>query len=257
MKTEIYYFTGTGNSLYVAQELNKALVHSGDLHPVARYQNDEAVYSDAEMVGFVFPVYMGSVPWIVAEFIKKLRLEKPSYIFAVATYNSHAMQCMEILSELLRSNSMNLALAETVVMPGNAKANSPQESESKLNASARRIIDISQKINDKAIEPLAASPKTAKDALKAFKHTSIARFKVLPSCNGCGLCSKICPVKNIEMDAGKPVWGKDCASCLACFHWCPENSIKWTLPVIGNRSQYHHPEISVQDIIGSLIEKKQ
>lgn len=249
MKTEIYYFTGTGNSLYVARELNNALLHRGELLPLARYQNDEIVYSDAEMVGFVFPIYLGSVPWIVAEFIKKLKLEKPSYIFSVATYNSHAIQCMQILAEILRANSIDLCLAETVIMPGNAKANSPQENENKLIASAQRIIDISQKINARACEPQNVSPKTAKGAAKAFKHTSIAKFKALPSCNGCRICAKVCPVKNIELIDNKPVWGKDCASCLACFHWCPSNSIKWTLPVIGNRSQYQHPEVSVQDII--------
>ena len=253
MKTEIYYFTGTGNSLHVARELNKALLHSGELLPVARYQNDETVCSDAEMVGFVFPIYMGSVPWIVAEFIKKLRIDNPSYIFSVATYNSHEMQCMQILNEILRASSMNLALAETIVMPGNAKANSPMETENKLIASAQRIIDISQKINGRACEPLAISPKTTKGAAKAFKHTSIAKFKLLPSCNGCGICAKVCPVKNIELIDKKPVWGKNCTSCLACFHWCPSNSTKWTLPLVGSRSQYHHPEINVQDIIKQQV----
>jgi ferredoxin len=249
MKAEIYYFTGTGNSLYVAQEINKVLLHRGELLSIAHYQNDETVQSDAEVIGFVFPIYMGSVPWIVAEFIKKLKIEKSPYVFAIATYNSHVMQCLQVLSEVLRSNSISLSLAETVNMPGNAKASSQKENENRLNASAQRIVDIAQKINDRVTASQIVSSRITKKVAKVYEHTSIAKLKVLPSCNGCGICTKVCPTRNIVLKDKKPTWGKNCSSCLACFHWCPQNAIKWTVPIVGNSSQYHHPEVKVTEII--------
>lgn len=250
MKTEIYYFTGTGNSLYVAQELNKVLSRQGELLPIARYQNDATVYSDAEVVGLVFPIYMGSVHWIVAEFVKRLKLENSPYIFAVATYNSHIMQCMQVLSELLRAQNINLSLAETVNMPGNAKKSSDIENEKRLKASGQRVLDIAYKINDRVNEPLIVSSKTEKQVKKSLEHNaSIANFKLTPSCNGCGTCKRVCPVRNIELADKKPVFGNNCASCFACFHWCPQNAIKWNMPIIGNRPQYHHPKITAADIV--------
>lgn len=45
-------------------------------------------------------------------------------------------------------------------------------------------------------------------------------------CVSCGLCMKICPLKNITADEnGRPLWGRHCLLCLYCEMKCPTDAI--------------------------------
>lgn len=44
-------------------------------------------------------------------------------------------------------------------------------------------------------------------------------------CVSCGRCEKLCPMLNIEMKDGLPVFGKDCIGCTACSFNCPADAI--------------------------------
>jgi len=50
-------------------------------------------------------------------------------------------------------------------------------------------------------------------------------FRVNGRCDGCGICAKVCPVHNIEMSSGRPVWQHRCVQCMACLHWCPASGL--------------------------------
>jgi len=71
MSTEIYYFSGTGNSLYVAKELQKRISET-KLIPIVSLLNIDVIKTNAETVGFVFPVHALTIPIAVKRFIKKL-----------------------------------------------------------------------------------------------------------------------------------------------------------------------------------------
>ncbi len=58
-------------------------------------------------------------------------------------------------------------------------------------------------------------------------------FTVSDACNGCGQCSKVCPVGNIVMDAKRPVYSKNCEMCLACVHACPTEAIQFGSKTVG------------------------
>ncbi len=45
-------------------------------------------------------------------------------------------------------------------------------------------------------------------------------------CDGCGLCVKLCPTKNLTARKdGKPVMGRECIACLTCETRCPKGAI--------------------------------
>jgi NAD-dependent dihydropyrimidine dehydrogenase PreA subunit len=46
------------------------------------------------------------------------------------------------------------------------------------------------------------------------------------SCNGCGMCERICPARIIRMRRERPCWGIDCSGCQRCINACPSRSIQ-------------------------------
>ena len=57
-------------------------------------------------------------------------------------------------------------------------------------------------------------------------------------CTGCGQCAARCPLNNITLREGKPVWGKHCTHCMACLCYCPEKTIEYGTKS-RNKPRYH------------------
>ncbi len=87
-------------------------------------------------------------------------------------------------------------------------------------------------------------------SLKSFdKLTLLAdtSFKVREKCSSCGLCVKVCPVKNIKMVENKPIWQHKCENCYACYQWCPNDAIYGK--IVEYEKKYHHPDMNVSNMI--------
>jgi flavodoxin len=84
MSTEIYYFSGSGNSLHVAQELQRR-IPGASLIPLVSLLKDDVIKTNAETVGFVFPTHGMVSPIPVRNFLKKADLSSAEYLFAIAT----------------------------------------------------------------------------------------------------------------------------------------------------------------------------
>ena len=52
-------------------------------------------------------------------------------------------------------------------------------------------------------------------------------FRATDSCIGCGKCVELCPLNNIRLENGRPVWGKNCTHCMACICYCPKEAIEY------------------------------
>ena len=53
------------------------------------------------------------------------------------------------------------------------------------------------------------------------------KFYVTDSCISCGKCAAVCPLGNVRIEQGKPVWGKNCTHCMACICRCPKEAIEY------------------------------
>ncbi|MFX0077443.1 MAG: EFR1 family ferrodoxin, partial [Candidatus Hermodarchaeota archaeon] len=119
MKTTIFYFTGTGNSLKIAKDLSERLEGS-TLIPIASVWDIENFQTKSEKVGFVFPLYWSGLPKIVHDFIMNLNLNKSNYIFAVITSAGDINeQPLQQLVKLLKAKDKILNAGFYITMPSN------------------------------------------------------------------------------------------------------------------------------------------
>jgi Pyruvate/2-oxoacid:ferredoxin oxidoreductase delta subunit/flavodoxin len=117
MNTEIYYFSGTGNSLAVARDIAEKT--DGRLIPIASVIGRESIKTDADVVGIVFPVYHGSTPFIISRFARKMDNLDGKYLFAVCTYGDSPSLAIEHLDKIIQSRGGRLAAGFAVNMPYN------------------------------------------------------------------------------------------------------------------------------------------
>ena len=66
-------------------------------------------------------------------------------------------------------------------------------------------------------------------------------------CIGCGICSSVCPMRNISVD-GKAAIGPHCTACLACLHACPQQAVEVGAKTTVKARQYRHPDIKIKDL---------
>jgi len=132
MNLEIYYFSGTGNSLVVARDIAEKM--GGNLIAIPSLMDKKNITTDADMIGIVFPVYyLGTVniPLVVQRFVMKLDEISTKYIFAVCTFGGGAGSTLTILDEQLKKRGGQLASGFGVQMPQNA-FKKPFENKTKL-----------------------------------------------------------------------------------------------------------------------------
>jgi NAD-dependent dihydropyrimidine dehydrogenase PreA subunit len=256
MKTVIFYYTGTGNSLWSARLLADKLGNA-KLQPMKHA--DALSAGDAEAVGFVFPVHVWGMPLAVVRFIEKVSLRPGTYLFALAVNAGQVSRTLLQLRGILAGRGLKLAAGYSVVLPSNYipwGGPGPQARQNARFESARaKIVAAAGCIADCAAGPVEKGPLWQRIVFTAIYKLS---FKQVPRmdkdfwcddrCNACEICVRVCPAGNIEMKNGRPAWKHNCEQCLACIQWCPQESIQFGKKTPAYE-RYHHPEIALKDIL--------
>lgn len=260
MVTEIYYFSGTGNSLYVARTLGALLPNQVSLLPIRHFRECEKVSIRADRIVLVFPVYFQTLPDIVSNFLHKMEFEtsQPD-IYGVATCNGGPGHVMYSTNRILARKGQSLKAGFCITMPGNSLilrdfTNSEEIRNQRLNESDSRMKEICQYINEKKAGRIEGNDGIKSHFQGIFTglaarsiYNTPSKFRTTNACVKCGVCVSVCPSKNVTIEKDRVKWGRDCQQCLACFHWCPNGAVE-----IGNTTagkiRYHHPEVSFKDI---------
>jgi ferredoxin len=229
----IYYFSGTGNSKWVAEELARRT--NDEVQSIAALQKDGtvSVYANCgSRIGVVFPIYAWGAPLIVERFCKSLTMMEGVYAYAVCTCGDEAGLALKRLKKMF-----DFRAAWSVAMPNNYvigfDLDTPEMEEKKIQAASLKLDDIAKSIlaGESAYEVNEGPGARMKTGFIRPMFNTFARstssFSVDDNCNNCGLCERICPIDAIELRNGKPVWvKKNCTQCLGCINRCPQRAIQ-------------------------------
>lgn len=103
MNMKIFNFSGTGNTLRIAERIAKNL--GGRTIPIASLEEKDIIHTQSEMIGIVFPVYYADLPMIVKRFAEKLDDINNKYIFGVATYGGDFGTSFKTLSKIIENRN--------------------------------------------------------------------------------------------------------------------------------------------------------
>ena len=252
----VFYFTGTGNSLYVAQKiadvLNDKILSISDC-----LNNNDLLFTFAEneRIGFVFPTYFRGVPTIVFDFLGKFKIRnynKHNYVYAVCSGGGVSGNTLRSFGRKLAGHGIKLNAAFELTMPSNfilfadmlESDKDIAEILDKADSVINNIIgDISE---NKEICPKYNFRRWAISFISYpfYKYDrSTKPFHVTDTCTGCGICVKHCPCEAIAMQDKRPVWTKSkCTECFKCLHYCPAQTIQYGKNT-KTRGRYVNPRI--------------
>lgn len=250
----VFYFTATGNSLYVAKKLDSNPMSIPQLLRRSRLD-----FTD-ESIGIVFPIYAGRAPKIVIDFLKKSKFNT-DYLYFIGTYGNHDSAICETVPAECEKLGIKINYMNTVSMVDNYLPVFDMEQEVKADKGTEKkieeiIADIAAK-KQGVPKPTAHGMRLAKqvwtmEKLGLMKNDG-SQLKVKTNlCSGCGVCKKVCPINNIVIGNGIAVRKNNkCEYCLACAHHCPQKAITMKRGEKNADARYRNEHVTLQEIINS------
>ena len=242
----VLYFSGTGNSRYAAKKI--AEISGDELVSIGqRIKNGDfsEIRSEKPLV-FVGPVYAGRLPRVMEDYIRKVKFIGMQKAYFVATCAQTPWVTVQYVERLCSEKGFSLLGFNSVVMPQGYLAGGgtqPKEVNDKILKEAEpKIVSIAKTIRDQQLlpkeQPGRAMMSKVLNPIMYSLMISAKGFRVTDKCTGCGKCVQRCPLNNITLTDGKPVWGKQCTHCMACIAGCPNEAIEYGKKTVGKPRYY-------------------
>lgn len=231
----ILCFSGTGNSLYAADVLADAI---GDevvsLNDIIK--NDRRMlFNSKKPFVVVSPIYAWRLPKLIEDVISRAGFNGNSEMYFVCTMGSDSGNCDKYCQKLCEKKGMKYRGFCGVVMPSNYLLSYIETDEAKNKQKIVEAIPVLMQLADsiRKGEMIEKRDKAAFASVKSGmvnslfnKHMVSAKdFVISDDCTGCGNCASVCPVNNVKMIEGRPLFGSRCMNCFACINRCPAKAI--------------------------------
>jgi Pyruvate/2-oxoacid:ferredoxin oxidoreductase delta subunit len=236
---ELFVFSGTGNSLQIAQAAAAVLTEEGV--PVRLRSMDEpcpAVLSEESAVGLAFPVACFSTYPTVWRFIESMPAGEGREVFMLGTCGGASGGMQGPLRRVLTKKGYRPLAAGFFVMPGNY--NNKTLPTAKNDARVKKALtEVRFFICDLLRGSLRWSGGIPLLSALLYRLGQTRKpwnffYRLFPisvdpeRCIRCGRCADNCPERAIAIPSGEPpvVDASLCESCQRCVGFCPSGALR-------------------------------
>ncbi|NMD37788.1 MAG: 4Fe-4S binding protein [Christensenellaceae bacterium] len=235
------YFSGTGNTKYCVETFVRQFDPSAYIVSIEDPSVVDKIKSQ-DIIVFGYPVYFSNLPKIVHDFIvnnQKCFYGKKIYIIAtMAFFSGDGTGCAARLfdsAHILGGLHLRMpdSISDSPILKTSYKANKKMinRAKEKIGIAVSRL-----KENNPHKDGLSIFNRVSGLLLqRLWFRNAVSSYKKKPvintnKCTGCGLCSKLCPTKNIFVEE-KAISHDRCTLCYRCVNNCPEKA----LTVLGEK----------------------
>ena len=246
----VLYFSATGNTEYLAQEL-AVLLDDECIELLPRVKSgDHTPLHSAKPYIICAPVYVCEMPRFLSRYLKEQTFTGCRDVYFLFTSGGYCGISGPLARGIFRKKGMNYLGHAEFKMPRNYVANdaypmlAPEEIKSRILNCRDQLSGVAEDIRCgrklkarhvflfEMLITLPFNPIWCKYKLPAKD------FYATEQCIGCGKCVKLCPLNNIELINKKPVWYDTCTHCMACIGNCPTRAIEYGT-ITRNKEQYN------------------
>lgn len=246
----IFYFSGTGNSQFVAMQLAKILTDEVvSINQLIKDGKKAAFHSERPLV-FVAPTYAWRLPRVVEQWIQAASFEgsRSRDAYFILTCGMDCGNAAAYAKKLCVKKQLQFRGLLPIRMPENYLAMFPTPDEAQCRAiveTARpQITALAERIRSGSPfspEPISLGGRLASGPVNPLFYALFVKdkgFTVSDKCISCGQCARRCPLNNISLTDGRPRWNGNCTHCMACIGGCPIGAIEYKRNSQGRHRYY-------------------
>ena len=230
------YFSGTGNSKYIAELFSTNL--SVACHSIEENIDFAQLLDANEIVAFCYPVYMSRVPRIMREFVAyHMDSLKGKNLIIFCTQMILSGDGARAFADLFPRGHVQVVYAEHFFMPNNVSSALflPMASDKCVKAylrrSERRMEGVCRNIEAGIVKKRGfnvlsrALGLIQAPLLSPVEKKANNSVRVSGGCTKCGICVSACPMNNLVCDDVGISHMHNCTMCYRCINRCPEKAI--------------------------------
>jgi flavodoxin/NAD-dependent dihydropyrimidine dehydrogenase PreA subunit len=243
----VLYFSGTGNSQYVAkiiaEKTNDELV---SINNFLKQGIPKKLDSPSKPFVFVCPTYAWRIPHVVRNFIKATDFTGKKECYLVMTCGEFTANAVGYFRHLCEKKGFIFKGFAEIIMPDNYiimyKGLDKEITKQIVQKNTPQINEIAGIIKNEVAFPDFIPDRKIMSGivnnLFYFLYVKSKGFHTSEKCVECGKCAELCPLNNIVMQKNKPFWNKNCTHCMACICGCPTGAIEYKNKTQGKNRHY-------------------